>query len=70
MVLQETQFGIAVVQKTLLCLEKYAILTVQAALGRLAPSFSEGGGMMTVYEALTFAIAFATLIVLVITKKE
>lgn len=35
-----------------------------------SPGRKEGGGTMTVYEALSFAVAFATLVVLVITLSK
>jgi|UPI0002D80704 hypothetical protein len=44
---------------------------MQDARGTVSPFlFREGGGKMTIYEALTFAVAFATLMVLVTTKKK
>jgi len=51
-------------------LEKYVILDLRTA-GWLAPSFSGKGVVeMTVFEALTFAVAFATLMVMVMVQKK
>lgn len=51
-------------------MEEYAIIGVTRCLGSGWPHpFRKGVVFMTTYEALTFAIAFATLMVLVVKKK-
>ena len=49
---------------------KYAIINATGCQGTVSHTlFRKGVVFMTTYEALTFAVAFATLMVLVVKKK-
>ncbi|GMA98676.1 hypothetical protein PIPA1_14760 [Pelosinus sp. IPA-1] len=54
----------------LLTLENYAIIIVTGCQGTVSHTlYRKGVVLMTTYETLSFAVAFATLIVLIIKKK-